>query len=164
MIVFAGCRKNNNISNEQKIYFQVDHILYTPEYQHYGYLVDSKGNILAYNNPQVWNFSENNQKLTEEQIEENISMCYNSGNVNPEDLARFASFISKIASSKITAFKDTGSENGSTSYICYEFGDDQYYHASIMKMEGDVTCENLNFYTKKVVLWMKELGGNLNVE
>lgn len=142
----------------------MDHISYVPEYQHFGYMIDSKGNILTYYNPQEWNFYDTDLKLTEEQVDKNISMCHVAGNVNPEDLDRFASFISKISDSKVTALKDTGSENGSTTFVCYEFGEDLSYHGSILKMEGDVSCENLNFYTKKVVLWMKQLGSHLRIE
>lgn len=142
----------------------MEHISYMPEYQHYGYMIDSKGNILTYYNPEEWNFYGADLKLTEDQIDKNISMCNVAGSVNPEELTRFASFIGKISDSKVTALKDTGSEYGSTSFICYEFGKDLTYHGSVMKMEGDVSCENLNFYTKKVVTWMKQLGSNLRVE
>lgn len=164
IFLFAGCRKSNNINHEQKIYFQMDHVSYSPEYQHYGFMIDSKGNILTYNNPEQWNFPGNDLKLTEEQIEENICMCESSGKVNADDLVKFASFITKIASSKVTAMKDTGADNGFTSYLCYEYGEDPLYQGSIMKMEGDLSCENLNFYTKRVVSWMKELNINLWVE
>lgn len=164
MLALAGCRKTLNINHEQKIFFQMDHTDFSPEYQHYGLMVDSKGNILTYNNPPEWNFPLNDMVLTEEQVEQNISMCNVSGKIDIADVARFASYIGKISSSKVTALKDTGSDTGSTHYICYEYGEDLKYHGSIMKMEGDLSCENLNFYTKKVVLWMKDLEKNLKVE
>jgi hypothetical protein len=28
-------------------------------------------------------------------------------------------------------------------------------------MEGDFTCENLNFYSKKVAAWMREINNSL---
>ena len=29
-------------------------------------------------------------------------------------------------------------------------------------MEGDFTCENLNFYSKKIFIWLKNINDNLD--
>ena len=32
----------------------------------------------------------------------------------------------------------------------------------LIKMEGDFTCENLNFFSKKVSAWLKNIHGSLS--
>ena len=35
------------------------------------------------------------------------------------------------------------------------------YKGYLIKMEGDFTCENLNFFTKKVITWLKNINDTL---
>lgn len=51
---------------------------------------------------------------------------------------------------------------GSLVYYCYLFPEDSStYKASIIKMEGDYECENLNFFSKRVVDWMNDIFLNI---
>ena len=159
----AGCKKNHVPSDEQQIFFQMDYINYAWGYQHYGFLIDAEGYILTYDNPEKWNFTDSNYNLTDDQMAENISMCMKSGVKLPvEEVAKYAAFISNIASSKITAIRNSGADAGSLQFICYRFRENSpVYRGSLIKMEGDFSCENLNFYSKKVIAWMKDINENL---
>jgi len=152
-----SCKENFLVSHEQEILFQMDYVNYAWGYQHYGFMIDNQGRILTYDNPEKWNFPDDNFILTEKQIVENISMCRVSGEkITAEELKRFSSYIDKIASSKLTASRNTGADAGTFQYICYRFSENSMmYKGFIMKTEGDFTAENLNFYSKKVVSWMK---------
>ena len=95
---------------------------------------------------------------------ENISRCNHSGKKIPsEDLQKYSGYISVIASSKVTAMKNAAADAGSTKFICYRYFENSgIYKGSIIKVEGDFTCENLNFYSKKVVEWMRNISGSLS--
>ncbi len=155
----AGCKKNVSINEKQAILFQVDFVNYAWGYQHTGLLVDNKGNILTYNNPSDWNFPDTDFNLTEDQVKENIGYCTDTGKpVPPEELQKYAGYIKNISSSKVSALKNVSADAGTTQYICYQFmAKSGKYKGSLMKMEGDLTCENLNFFTKKVTMWLKSL-------
>lgn len=163
---FESCKEKPHIINlEQVILFQMDYINFAWGYHHHGFMIDSDGRILTYENPEKWNFADDNLILTEDQIAENISMCRILPERIPlETLNKYSSYINNIAGSKITARRQTGADAGTLQFICYKFsGNSMMYKGFLIKTEGDFTEENLNFYSKKVVSWMKEINENIAV-
>lgn len=159
----SGCKKNVVIDEKQAILFQVDYVNYAWGYKHNGFLVDNQGNILTYKNPQVWNFPDKDFNLSESQVRDNIGNCLNTGKKIPnEELKKYANHIKNISSSKVTALKNVSADAGSIEYICYQFSEKTgIYKGTLIKMEGDFTCENLNFFTKKVTTWLKNINDTL---
>lgn len=163
VLFLAGCRKNFVLSDKQQILFQYEHIDYSSGYTHEGFYIDDEGSIMTYKNPEGWNFHNKDHSIDENLISENISRCTISENkIGKEELARYSSYINNIASSKITALKGASADAGSTLYICYEFVEDiGMYKGSLIKMEGGQKRENLNFYSKKVSLWLRDINNTL---
>jgi hypothetical protein len=163
LVLTAGCRKNNSLNENQVILFQFDYLNYAWGYQHHGFIIDSEGNVLKYNNPQGWNFPDNELYLTGRKAEENISKCIPAGkSIDRDELLRYTSYIDNIAQSKVTAIKNVGADGGSSQYICYQFDvNSGSYKGHLIKMEGDFTCENLNYYSKRVTLWLKDIQQHL---
>ncbi|MCX6253659.1 MAG: hypothetical protein NTV31_04190 [Bacteroidia bacterium] len=163
VLFITGCKKNYVISDNQTILFQVDYINYAWGYQHHGTIIDNEGNVLTYNNPEDWNFPDDDLGLSESQVAENINKCIQTSKKIPkEELQRYAKYIKNIASSKVTALKNVAADAGSLEYICYQFSESTgMYKGYLIKMEGDFTCENLNFYSKKVAAWMREINNSL---
>ena len=83
---------------------------------------------------------------------------------NPKgEILKYSAYINNIASSKVTALKNVGADAGSYEYICYQYSENNaIYKGSLIKMEGDFTCENLNFFSKKVVSWMQDISNSLS--
>jgi hypothetical protein len=163
VLLFTGCKKNYVISEKQKILFQFEYVNYAWGYQHKGFLIDCDGNVLTYENPESWNFQDNNHDISEIQVSENLSRCRLSGKKIPkEELQKYTNYIKNIASTKITAMKNVAADAGSYEYICYQYSESsETYRGYLIKMEGDFTCENLNYYSKKVAAWLKELNRSL---
>jgi hypothetical protein len=163
-LTFSGCKKNYTINGKQHILFQYDYVNYAWGYVHKGFYVDDEGNVMIYQNPDNWNFHGQDYNLTEEQLSENIAKCTKSDiKVSKDELARFSSYIHNIASSKITAIKSQAADAGTSVFVCYDFSDQTgIYKGYLIKMEGDYTCENLNFYSKKVSIWLKEINNSLS--
>jgi hypothetical protein len=163
-ILATGCKKNYVISGKQHILFQYDYTNYAWGYFHEGFYIDDDGNILKYNNPDNWNFHARDYILTESQLAENIAKCSKSDfKISKEELAKFSSYIHNIASSKVTALKNESADAGTTAFVCYSYTEDKnLYKGYLIKMEGDVTCENLNFFSKKVSLWLKDINNKLS--
>ncbi|HAM09996.1 MAG: hypothetical protein A2X05_17705 [Bacteroidetes bacterium GWE2_41_25] len=164
VLVMAGCKKNYVLNNKQHILFQYEYISYARDYVHEGFFIDDEGNIMTYKNPEGWNFHDQNYNLTESQLDENISRCTKSDiKIGKEELARFSSHIDNIASSKVTAIKKVAADAGKSVFICYDFEEENSLHKGfLIKMEGDFNCENLNFYSKKVSLWLKGINSSLS--
>lgn len=166
VLSIAGCKKNYIISEKQQILFQVDYINYAWGYQHSGFIIDINGNVLSYNNPESWNFHDDEMNLTDVQVTENITNCRPTGITIPKaELDKYAGYIRNIASSKVTAPRNVAEDAGTTQYICYQF--EEYssdYKGSLIKTEGDFSSENLNFYSKKVAIWLKELNSSIIIK
>lgn len=156
----TGCRKNSIINEKQAILFQLDFVNNIWGYQHSGFLIDNQGNILTYENPIDWNSGMN---LTEDQVHENIENCnYSGSKIDPVDLRRFAGYIKNISSSKITARKNVAEDEGSLEFICFRYSESSgTYKGTLIKMEGDYACENLNFYSKRVTIWLRSINASL---
>jgi hypothetical protein len=159
----TGCKKHAVLGDNQHILFQVEYINYAWGYQHSGILIDNEGKVWTYNNPENWNFADDQMNIAENLLEQNLSACKATGIViSKEDLDKFSAFIPNIASSKVTALKNIAADAGSTSYICYRHSQStSSYKGAIIKMEGDFSCENLNFFSKKTVIWLKDVRSQL---
>lgn len=165
-VIMAGCKKNIAISNRQAILFEFEYVNYAWNYQHYGFFIDNEGNVLTYNNPESWNFPDRELRISEDQVAENLSMCTHSGiRIPKSELQKYSNHIKNIASSKVSAIKNAADDAGSAEYICYHYSENSgMYKGTIIKMEGDFTCENLNFYSKKVAEWMKNINNSILVK
>jgi len=166
ILLLAGCKKSFVISEKQRILFQYDYLYNGQVNQHYGFIIDNEGNVLTYNNPVEWNSPDKDLIMTDSQVDENINRCtYSDKIISAEELLKFSGIIENIASSKVTATKNTGTGVGTTSFICYQFSESTgTYKGNVIKMEGDNTCENLNFYSKKVTSWMREIGNSISIK
>jgi hypothetical protein len=162
-VVITGCKKNITVSNRQAILFEFEYVNYAWNYQHYGFFIDNEGNVLTYNNPETWNFPDRDLRISEDKVAENLLMCTNSGIRIPKpELQKYSNHIKNIASSKVSALKNAADDAGSAEYICYHYSESTgMYKGTIIKMEGDFTCENLNFFSRKVVEWLKDINDNL---
>lgn len=159
VLLISGCKKNIVINKKQAILFQVDYVNYAWGYQHTGFIIDNAGNILTYRNPQNWNFPDKDLNMSESQVLSNLESCVKTGEKIPsEELRKNASYIKNISSSKITAMKNVAADAGSLEYLCFQFSENSgTYKGTLIKMEGDFTCENLNFFSKKVAVWLKNI-------
>ncbi len=166
LLIFAltGCRKSYVTNERQQILFQYDYINFAWGYTHEGFYVDEKGNVLVYSNPEGWNFHKGDYNLTESQLAENLSKCTVSEiKIDSHELSRFSSYIHNLAASKVTALKNSAADAGTTLYLCYSYNQQSsIYKGTLIRMEGDFTCENLNFLSRKVSLWMKDVNNSLH--
>ena len=166
ILPFTGCKKNISVSDRQTILFEFEYLNYAWSYQHYGFIIDSDGNVMSYKNPEKWNFPDRELRISENQVSENLSMCTPSGiKISNSDLQKYSTHIKNIAASKVSAIKNAADDAGSSEYICYQYSESSgMYKGTIIKMEGDFTCENLNFYSRKVAEWMKNINNILTLK
>lgn len=166
LLLFTACKKIHVVSEGQKIFFQYEYVNYSSGFQHYGFIIDNKGNVLTFNEPEKWNFPGSNKILTQAEIEENISSCTPSGKKIPEnELKKFVNYIDNIAASKVSAprTRHRASKAGTLSYYCFIFSEsDSEYKVVTVKTEGEVECENLNFFSRRVIEWMRDINRSLN--
>jgi hypothetical protein len=159
ILLLTGCRKKTVINNNQAILFEVEYLNNSNGNQHNGLIIDKEGKVMIFKNPETWNYPDKDLKLSSVQVSSNLANCVNSGTTIPEEeLISYARFIKNISASKVTALKHVAADTGSVKYLCYEFDEKSgVYKGSLIKMEGASTCENLNFYSRKVAGWLKNI-------
>jgi hypothetical protein len=159
IFLLGSCQKTYTVSKSQDILFQYEFIRTTGTYAHWGIFVDARGNILTFNLPEKWNFPKEDQTITQKELLEDVSLCKLTGKKIPAaELQKHINSIDNIAASKVSSPKKSNSESGIGYFYCYQFSESSLtYKRSIIKTEGDLKCENLNFYTRKLVTWMNEI-------
>jgi hypothetical protein len=157
-LAFSGCQKTYIVSKSQDILFQIEYLSNAGVYSHWGLYIDVNGNVMTYNLPGKWNFPKENQTLTKQEVNENIAACkLSNSKIRLEELRKYTNFIDNLAASKVTLPKNHLSDIGTLSFYCFQYSESSSeYKRSIIKTEGHINCENLNFYSKKVVSWMSE--------
>jgi hypothetical protein len=159
LLTLSSCQKIYNVSKSQDVLFQFEYIDSVGLFSHWGIFVDVNGNILTYNQPEKWNFPGNDQILTQKDLLENVAQCKGTTKKIPaEELQKYINCIDNMAASKVSLQKKARTGFGTSSYYCYQFSENSStYKRTIIKSKGEFRCENLNFYSKKVVAWMNEI-------
>ncbi len=163
-LILSGCRKSFIMSNEQEVLFQYEYQNNALDIQLEGFFIDKEGNVLKYKSPSEWNHPDNNLIIYRDKLSENLDRCTVYEKAIPEtEVEKFSHYISNISSSKVSAPKTSGSDMGFHKFICYKYDESfKVYKGFLIKLEGDITRENLNFYSKKVVSWMKDIYRNIS--
>ncbi len=166
ILLYSGCKKANSGKDDRVVLFQYEYLSQDPENAHSGFFIDSEGNILTYSNPPDWHFAGTDLVLTDDQMEENLKQSIYSGvRVSEEELDRYTKYIRFLALSKVSAARNTGSENGTARFICYEYTHNTgTYRVTTIKTEGAVSSENLNFHSKRIASWLRDINSSLPAE
>lgn len=161
LLMTAGCKKVHIVSEGQKIFFQYDYVNCAWGYQHTGFIINNEGRVLTYNKPEKWNFPGREGLLSQNEVEENLSSCtISEKEISMNELQKYVNYIDNIAASKVSAPRRRGADRGSAIFYCYQYSESNgEYKATVIKMEGDTESENLNFFSRKVVEWMRTIGG-----
>jgi hypothetical protein len=163
-LVLSSCQQTYVVSKAQIILFQYEFINSAGTPTHSGFFIDVTGNVLAYNIPAKWNYPKEDQILTKEEVIENNTYCRKTGiKISAADLQKHINYIDNIAASKVTSPKTIAADSAISSWYCYQYSDNSAtYKRTIIKTEGRSECENLNFFSKKTVLWMNEIRNRIS--
>lgn len=164
--ILPGCKDHYLSQEGKRILFQYEYIRGSGDDEHHGFIIDSEGNLFTYNNPEDWNFPDKDLIISHDKVSENLEKCTLTGTKIPvEELTKYSKFIENISSSKVTALKNVKRGEGTTEFICFQYsGSLNSYQGHLIKMEGERTRENLNFYARKVTAWMREISDTLEIK
>lgn len=159
ILIVTGCKKSLVNNDDQLIFFQYEIRNEADPAEHSGFFITGNGEVIVYNNPAGWHFPAADGTISSGDLTENINLCRHSGlTVSTEEMSRHTGLISNISSSKIFAKKETGTKSqGTTGYYCYQRISGENYKQFIIRVEGADSWENLNFFSKKVISWMKSI-------
>ncbi len=156
----VGCEKEYLPSNVKHSFFQCSFINYAWIYTNSGWVIDQDGNLRFYENPQHWNFPDNEGYITEEKLLENLNSCNNSNIsvVSPENLAKYNSMVSGASKGSMSKPESRGADMGAISYCCYWFDELKgKYKYVLLSQTGDVYTYNTSKSSKRLDQWLKSI-------
>ncbi|MBS2097593.1 hypothetical protein [Carboxylicivirga linearis] len=166
LALLTACDKNNKNTQytpiNQRILFQVEYINYAWIYQHNGYLIDCSGNIYSFNNPENWNFIEDNGTISEVAMNENLlstdSIIYTLDDANLENKQYK---INHAVKGNISDLKCEMVDAGTIVYSTFTLNKRTHkYKQVILNQWGDCSRENSSAAAKDLYEWLRYVEEN----
>lgn len=156
MALFAGCEEFPDHSPD--VIFISHYINYAWGYHNSGFVIDSEGNVSAFNMPASWNYPDSDGYLSAAEMEQNLNQLEEPYcKVSKYDLVYYATKLEKARQGKITKPEHQMCDAGSTSvagYV-YESGTGRYKYVFI-RQTGDFYSENTSREADVIYEWMKD--------
>ena len=140
-------------------YFVYSFENYAWGHQQEGWIIDKSGIIKAYINPDKYNQPDSNGYITQEKINENLSICnISKGHFSKELLSYYYNISAAIKADRFSDRVSQGYDVGSMKYYYYAFESvSGKYKAILLCEEGDWATYNKDNNAIKVTSWLKSI-------
>ncbi len=164
LILFPGCEEFPDHSSDA--IFITQYINFAWGYQNRGFVIDSEGNVSAFNMPDRWNYPDSDGYISAAEMEQNLAQLEEPYcKVSKYDLVYYATKLEKARKGTLTVPEHRMCDAGSTTvagYI-YEPGTGRYRYVFI-RQTGDFYSENSSREANVIYEWMKDpCSGDLSV-
>jgi len=162
IIVSSACKKDNSKpsnSINQKVLFQVEYLNYAWGYRHYGWLVDSDGNVCHFNQPKHWNFCDSTKSISSDSLISNLSQTDSIYfKIGQDVLKSKSALIQSTALGEITKPEQLMFDAGITQYSCFTYNSEKKIYTKVLiKQIGDTQCENTSTSAVELYTWMQSI-------
>lgn len=146
------------------VVFQYEYINYAWGYRHHGFLIDSKGKVWGFGQPEKWTFPDTSGYMTRIGLEYNLALCDTlCGSVELKELQEQYSKIPDIQTGTIKDHGQVMFDAGLGVFTSWIWNEKmERYEPVFLISNGDVFRENSHPATSKVVEWLKSIGENTN--
>ena len=129
---------------EQDILFKYEYTNFAWSPQQKGWLLDSAGFILEFENPSTWQEADQNGAITLEQMNSNLFQTTPSNiQLSKESLGELAANIQEAISGALGDLKNNGADMGALTLSAYAFDPQtNIYTEHVVQQEGDLIREN----------------------
>lgn len=162
LLLFSSCKSDLVLLN-QKVYFEMHYVNAAWSHQNSGYVIDSVGNVLAFNLSQksyAWNESDSLGYISAEAMGVNVSRC--NSVIQKLDADSLAFYVRKIPAAslgRISKPQQVMADAGSISYSAFIFdAKKQRYKKVLLKIRGDWMVTNDAPEAQQLYLWMNRIG------
>ena len=161
LIILISC-KTETPSISQKILFEKHYTNYAWIYQNNGYLIDSSGNVKAFdlsNDTLKWNEPDKDGNISVTKMNENLALCKSIvGKVNQDTLTHYSGKIWSASYGKITMPNTQMADAGSIVYSAFIYnGKTNKYQKVMIKTWGDLMIDNSAPEAVSIYQWMQRI-------
>ncbi|MBK7096245.1 MAG: hypothetical protein IPH57_14825 [Saprospiraceae bacterium] len=161
IVSLQACEKEIIESNEikQKIVFEFERINHAWSEEHFGWLIDSLGNIHCYNLPEQWIECDSLGSISASDLNANFdktdSICYV---IDIKELKSKFLLMENASKGLISDPKDEFVDAGSFSFYGFIFDSEkQIYKRVLLKQIGDFMIENNTVEAKELSNWLLDI-------
>ncbi len=143
----------------QIVYFAYEYINYAWGYQHTGWLIDSAGNISAYNLPDEWQPG-NKEGISYEDLKFNLSQTDSIvATIDPLVLHQKVQLIGEAKDGQITPLVHRASDAGTSVLYAYYYDvEKQLYQIVFLAQSGNFESHNTSPAAVELTEWLKQYG------
>lgn len=159
----VGCSSDNGgmveLHKNQKIYFQYEYVNYAWGYQHFGWMIDDKGNVLCFKKPENWVSADSLGYVNAVDMENNImkidSVCLK---IDASELNKKISLIQKASEGKISEPVSEMFDAGVTIFSAFTYDPEtKLYKRVLLKQIGDARIENSSEESVELYEWLQDI-------
>lgn len=167
LLLFSGCKGETALFEvseaNQVVYFQFEYMNHAWGYQHYGWLVDSSGNVNCYNKPGNWIHADSFLLISKAAMESNVlatdSVCYV---ISEEVFKSKMHLINGASRGKVTEPVHEMYDAGVGIYSAYIYNSERkVYKKIVLKQHGDYRIDNYAPEAKDLYKWMESINNDI---
>lgn len=160
-LCISSCTKDLSIVNQSFIngYFEYSYVNSACRDHKSGWIIDKSGNVKAYSYPSEWNLPDSFGYISQNKMNENLSLCkLILANVPIDTLSYYHSISRLIIADKFSEEVSNGYDAGSHSLYFYSFESiSGKYKVMLLSQDGDWATYNLDNNAIKVTKWLKSI-------
>ncbi len=167
ILFFTGCNGKAELyevsETGQKVYFQYEYINHAWGYQHYGWLVDSSGNVHCYDKPEDWILTDSLRQISGTDLNRNLlsadSVCYT---LDEEVLESKIKLIEAASRGKISEPVHEMYDAGVGIYWAFIYNSkDDVYKKILLKQAGDFRIDNSSPEARTLYEWLESVNSSI---
>ncbi|MBN2523323.1 MAG: hypothetical protein JXB24_08595 [Bacteroidales bacterium] len=156
----CACEKDEiSDPSRQIVYFAYEYINYAWGYQHTGWLIDSAGNLNAYNLPDEWQPG-NEEGISYKDLKFNLSQTDSViATIDPAVLTLKVQLIGEAKDGIITPAIHAACDAGTSALYAYYYDvEKQLYRIVFLARSGDFESHNTSPAAVELTEWLKQFG------
>lgn len=162
-IILSNCSKvkidDPVIAINQLVIFQFEYMNAAWGYQHFGYMVDSSGNVYTYKLPDKWVFCDSTGTISETNMLSNLNETDSiSYKIDKQELHAKLSLIGPALKGSLSAPRHEMCDAGIASYCVYTYDTARKtYKRFLLKQWGDIMIDNNSPAADSICTWMNNI-------
>ncbi len=159
--LFFSCHEAEEFKeNEKTIYFQFEYINHAWGYVHQGFVIDQNGNIYDYDQPEGWNFADDNT-ISLQEFQQNLNKSeVRLSIVDGEELQRMLALAPQVTENRLTDIKGVMADAGAEFYNVYISGEGETNLTRyLLQMRGDNYHKNTSSAADEITAFLIGIRG-----
>lgn len=144
----------------QPVLFEYEYVNHAWVYTHFGWMIDSNGQIKGYSQPKSWNFTDEDGYISKDDLKENLMNTDTTyGSVNKDKMLKYFDDRFELLYGRVDTADTYMADAGVSLLAIYVWdADKEMYNKKTLATKGDIQLTNKNIKAKPIINWLIEVG------